>query len=525
MHRKPKSRILTIFLLKTGLNDPSQILKPRDLLIEIPVDIEGVRHGTLFFQPSQNKQPTWLSLFRGAIELDFNRAYNASTAAIWLLEINEKQLAIAFGYGRNMLKPGVYEEDFGLKITLNAVDPNKIKSLDRMTLDAVAQQSRIQASRDAALSEFGLDLEQDLLRAVTGTPSDPGLGQRLTGRDALQVTLGAQIRELPALMGRYLEEFEKEDYKVRYPWVDHIHEVDDPIKKAELDLQLIQKLRIQNLDRLWLCLPEIMDWEGIRGFKYQTTKNANLYSDIHVQTFLEQVNDPADIDEYLLKHRYQVHAIATENDAVVRHWPVYRCLYCEVDSGADTYLLNNGRWFRIATDFINRINEAVGAIPEQTIEFPSYADSSEGSYSKRVSDSSRGRFALMDRKLVGSTSLPNAIEFCDLYSNDKKIVHLKRYSGSSTLSHLFAQGVVSGKVFLNAPDFREELNTVLPAPYRLNNPASKPNASEFEIIFGVISKSKSRLVLPFFSRVNLKNAYSNLSGIGFRVSICKIQSA
>jgi uncharacterized protein (TIGR04141 family) len=524
MSRKSKSRILTIFLLKPDLNEPAQILKPRKALSEIPVNIEGEEQGTLFFQPSENKQPAWLSLFRGAVDVDFKNAYNASTAAVWLLHVGEKQLAIAFGYGRNMLRPGVYEENFGLKITLNAVDSNKIKSLDRMTLDAIAQQSRIQASRDAALSEFGLDLEQDLLRAVTGTPLEPELGLRLTGRDALQVTVAVELPEVPRLMERYLREFEKEAYKARFPWVDHIHEVEDPVRRADLDLELLQRLRANNLDRLWLCLPEIMDWEGLGGFKYRNAKNARLHQDIHVQTFLEEVDDPKDLDEYMLKQRYQVCALATETEAVVRHWPVYNCLYCEVDSGSDTFLLNNGRWFRIATGFIARINEAVEKIPAPPFDLPSYSDSSEGSYSKRVSESDDGHFALMDRKLVGSISLPNAIEFCDLYSDGKQIVHLKRYSGSSTLSHLFAQAVVSAKVFLNETDFRHELNNILPHDYRLNNPASKPNATEFEIVFGIISKSKNKLVLPFFSRVNLKNANSNLLGMGFRVSICKIQA-
>jgi uncharacterized protein (TIGR04141 family) len=524
MPKKSKARILTIFLLKEGLIEPSQILKPRENLSEVPVNVEGEERGTLFFQPSEKKQPAWLSLFQGAVDIDLKNAYNASTAAVWLLDVGERRVALAFGYGRNMLRPGVYEENFGLKITLNAVDSNKIKSLDRMTLDAVAQQSRIQASRDASLSEFGLDLEQDLLRAVTGTPSDSKLGLRLTGRDALQVTVAVQMREVPSLIARYLEEFEKNDYKARFPWVDHIHEVEDPNKRADLDLQLLQKLRANNLDRLWLCLPEIMDWEGLGGFKYRNAKKAQLHQDIHAQTFLDEVDDPADLDEYMLKYRYQVCALAIENEAVVRHWPVYNCLYCEVDSGPDTYLLNNGRWFRIATGFITRINEAIEKIPAPAFDLPSYTDGSEGAYSKRVSECDESHFALMDRRLVGSISLPNPIEFCDLYSNEKHIVHLKRYSGSSTLSHLFAQAVVSAKVFLNETDFRQELNNLLPDVYRLDSPTSKPNASEFEIVFGIISKSKNKLVLPFFSRVNLKNAFSNLSGMGFRVSICKIQS-
>jgi len=523
--KKLKSRTLTVFLLKDGLKDPAEILKHSDTLTEFPVLIAGKATGALFVQPTDDRQPSWLILFQGSIEIDPAIVRNASSAAVWLVEIAGKTLALTFGYGRNLLKPGTYEEDFGLRITLNAVDPNKIKAIDRMTLDAVAQQTRIQAIRDASMSEFGLDVEQDLLRAVTGVPVDPALGHRFTGRDALQVTIPIELAKIPDLLASLLAEFAKDDFKARFPWIEQIHEIDDLVKKAELDLELIGKLRSKVLDGVWLAVPEMVDWEVIDGFRYRSSKKAPIHPDIHALTFLEEVGDPAEIDEYSLKRRYHLTAIANDNDVVVKQWPVYRCFYCEVTIGGDTFLLNNARWFRIATDFVQRINEAVEKIGEDTVAMPPYQDKSEPAYSKRIAEASGGLYALMDFRLIGSSSLPNRIEFCDLYSSSQQIVHLKRYSSSSALSHLFAQGVVSAKLFLNEVDFRRELNGVLPASHRLADPLPKPSAGDFEVVFGIISKSKKKLVLPFFSRVNLKNAHSNLTGMGFKVSVCKIPSA
>jgi uncharacterized protein (TIGR04141 family) len=374
------------------------------------------------------------------------------------------------------------------------------------------------------MSEFGLDVEQDLLRAVTGVPLDTTLGHKLTGRDALQVTRPVNLAEIPALLLRFLAEFSKDDFKIRFPWIDQIHEIDNPMKKAELDLELIQKLRTKTLDGVWLTVPEMVDWDGLAGFRYKSSERASIHTDIHALRFLEQVGDAAEIDEYTLKRRYHVSAISNDNEAIVKQWPVYRCFYCEVTIGEDTFLLNNGRWFRIATNFVQRINEAVENIPESTLVMPPYEDKSEPAYSKRVAEASEGRFVLMDSRLIGSASLPNRIEFCDLYSSGHEIVHLKRYSASSALSHLFAQGVVSAKLFVNEADFRQELNNVLPVSHRLVNPEPKPAADTFEVVFGIISKSKKKLLLPFFSRVNLKNAHSNLTGMGFKVSVCKIPS-
>src|SRR2546425_782967 len=130
----------------------------------------------------KSDQPCSLSLFEGALDLNAADLHNASSAAVLIVTVSEKTFVLTFGYGRSLLRPGVWEEDFGLRVTLNAVDPLRIRSVDRFKFDAISQHSQIQASRDANIVEFGLDVEQDLLRAVTGKPRDPTLANQLTGK-------------------------------------------------------------------------------------------------------------------------------------------------------------------------------------------------------------------------------------------------------------------------------------------------------------------------------------------------------
>lgn len=522
MPRAPRSRAITVFLLRDGPAEPARIFKRLDELVNFSVRSGDEQRGMLYVQPSYTRPPSWLSFFRGAVEFDGVDAYNASTSAVWLTEAAGRLFAVTFGYGRNLLRPDSWEEDFGLRVTLNAVDKDRIRTVDRMTLDAISQQSRIQASHDASISEFGLDVEQDLLRAVTGVPERPALGVRLTGRDALHANLRAELRDIPQLLARYMEEYQREDYKVRFPWVAQIHEVTDPIKKAELDIQLVQKLRAGELERMWLAPPEILDWENLAGFKYRTARTAAIYPDIHVRAFLESCNDPLVIDEYALKQRSHVYLFGADNETIVNSWSIYRCLYCEVHDGNNLFLLNNARWFRIASDFVERIADAVERIPQNVLQLPAYRDRSEGSYCARIAAEDAGRFALMDRRLVTYAGLPSSVEFCDIYSVNRQMVHLKRYSGSSTLSHLFAQGVVSARLFLSEAHFRDAVNGLLPDTHRLPDPQARPRPDEYEVVYGIISLSARELVLPFFSRVNLKNAWTNLTSMGYRVSVSKI---
>ena len=127
---------------------------------------------------------------------------------------------MSFGYGKSLLRPGTWEEDFGLRVTLNAVDPSRIRSIDRVKFDAISQHSQIQASREANIIEFGLDVEQDILRAVTGKPRDAALATQLTGKDALKADVRLVLSDIPSYLVRLGEIFVQNTYKEHFSWVD-----------------------------------------------------------------------------------------------------------------------------------------------------------------------------------------------------------------------------------------------------------------------------------------------------------------
>lgn len=116
------------------------------------------------------------------------------------------------------------------------------------------------------------------------------------------------------------------------------------------------------------------------------------------------------------------------------------------------------------------------------------------------------------------------LEFCDLYTRNLEIIHIKRYGGSSVLSHLFSQGLVSGETFRRDEGFRRSVDRLLPQTHKLRAAVGNVDASRFEVVFGIVSKSPRPLNLPFFSKVNLRNAERRLSSYGYRVSLLKIQA-
>jgi uncharacterized protein (TIGR04141 family) len=111
--------------------------------------------------------PPWVSFFDGAVD-DLSGVQGSSTSAVLLVRTGGRTFAIAFGFGRILLQPGTTDDRFRPWVTLNAVDHTQIRSVDRETLDSPAPHSQIQARKAASITEFGLDVDQDLLRAVTG---------------------------------------------------------------------------------------------------------------------------------------------------------------------------------------------------------------------------------------------------------------------------------------------------------------------------------------------------------------------
>lgn len=185
-------------------------------------------------------------------------------------------------------------------------------------------------------------------------------------------------------------------------------------------------------------------------------------------------------------------------------------------------MLSGGRWYRLTTDFVHDINEYFESMDSYEGNLLAFEDDSETDYNQRVANSDPARFVLMDRRMIQYGGGYNRIEFCDLLRDGREIIHVKRYGASSVLSHLFAQGLVSGELFHTEPAFRHAVNGLLPDAHKLDDADRIPEPGEYEIVFAIVSDAPGDLVVPFFSRVNLKHASRRLRGYGYRVTRAKI---
>jgi len=526
--KKPPSIDLTIHLIKKDRSDPDSILDAVGHLAEHTIEFTDGTTGYLYIKRPTPNPPKWGKFFADHVELrEFGRG--ASPAAVLLLEVEDRWFAVTFGLaGRSLIDSECTEERFGLLVVLNSIPETSVRSIDKTAFDARGTQSRVQTSQEASLEDFGLDIERDLVRAVTGTPEDETLGRRLHGMDALRATVNIALDDLPAALVEYNTRHRSKIYKKHFGWIDQIAEVKDTSLKRTLDAKMLEHIQREEFDRCWMAVPEIIDWGMFTRFRYGQRKRNAKHHDMHLPAMIQELDEissdgfvAADVDLQMLQKKRVL--CISDDDMPRDSWTVYKCLYAEIDYNRNSYLLSAGKWYCVNRDFVQEVNDYFAAIPRYESALPEYDDDSEGAYNERVALENTETFALMDKKNIMYGGGPNRIEFCDLYSDECDMIHVKRYGGSSVLSHLFAQGTTSGELFQLQSDFRELVNDRLPDSHKLDNHVTPPDRDEYRVVFAIISDQRSDdLKIPFFARLNLRSAANRLGAFGYRVAVTKI---
>ena len=510
---------LTIYLLKESHSDAEDAIPTKKGIDAYPLESGREHIGDLYVQRRRAQAPRWAKFFKGYLEPG-QLGHVSSASAVLLMKARNRLFAITFGQGRYLLDPDGWEERFGLRVALNSIGESNVRSIDKRTFDAISRHTREQASRETAASAFTLDIEQDLLRAITGTPTNSDLGRRMSGMDALHTAIPASITSLRALLPAYFDKFLDTSYRTTFPWVDHISEVSNRAHVDQLDTRLTEQIASGSHDGIWMAVPDVLDWTRVDGFRW-SGRQQPLLNDIHLQGFLDSLPDLELLTAKFMKHR-KVSCIDHEGIEFAS-WQAYRCIHAQIDRNGDSYLLSGGKWYKLTRDFVDEVNEAYWRLPRYAHDLPPYADKSETVYNLRAARSDPVRYAHMDDRPVLHGGVYGKVEFCDLLIDGKDILHVKRYGASSVLSHLFSQGLVSGVLFQTDVEFRRKVNVLLPDGHRISDIERRPTTNEYNVVFGVISDKPGDLTLPFFSRLNLKHAVKQLTGYGYRVSIGKIE--
>jgi uncharacterized protein (TIGR04141 family) len=512
---------MTVFLMKEGVKKP-KVIEENNKPNHKEINLSNLKADFYWeFKPSK---PGWIALFEDVSELSDINFYGVSSRALLIFEIGGRVVCFCFGHSRHLIQPLLIERYFGLKVALNLTDPKLIKSIDKSTISSIPFRSRSQSSKNVSISEFDFKFDWEILKTISGVVErDDDEYEMVTGCDSVSIYTDIEFDEIPDLALRLINASKEERYKEKYPWIDCIVPVRDKSLISKLDSQLIDKICSNSFQEVWLAPPKLIPFEDFSGFAYNRRKknksSVQTYPELDLEACLKIKGYYESLDADKVKKTKIF--LYNGNKEKLDSWTLYQCLNGEVEIDGEMYLLNDGEWYQINRDFSETVNEYFIKFPRSSLALPNYRGKTEPKYLEYVT--TNFNFALLDRKGVKPNTASSSIEFCDLFTEDEELIHVKRYSASATLSHLFSQAYVSAEALLHYEEIVDQVNEHLGGynGFKLRfNPNTWPRKQK--IIFAVMQKRKGDLHFPFFSKVNFKQYSQRLMDMGFKVELLKI---
>jgi uncharacterized protein (TIGR04141 family) len=519
-----KQRQLRVLLLADDIRDLDDVIRaiPGARVFDVTSDMPY--EGRVVIRQSESRIPDWLEFLTPAIDGPMQGLSNSLSGGLLLLRVTGRLFAVTFGQGRTLVSQNAHERGFGLRVVLNAVDPGQVRSIDDRSMEDLVLTRRRQASRAASLDVFGLDVTRDLLRSVTGVPRDRWLGKKITGSDALTCSLAADVSQVGDVCNRLLSIYRSNDYKTHFGFVDNLRKEAQPSLIGELESRLDADLASGDTSHLYLAPPTVVDWEAGAGFVYSSSLSTSQYSDLDFDDFAASHRSDWRLTAESLRHTHI--SLRADNGADLDRWPAFNCVIYETEIGDRLYVLCEGDWYSVERDFAKRVAEDMHSLAETRLTLPNAtAGETEPEYIERVAASPD--YLQMHGKPVGVAGARSPIEFCDLLTNNRELVHIKRRVRSATLSHLFAQGAISAEEFASDAEFRErvrrKIEDVDPA-FSAQIPEERPHATH-RVVFAIISQHKGNDpgVLPFFSKLNASNAARHIRRLGLDASVLMVE--
>ncbi len=533
---KGKSNKFSIYLLKENYNANNALKKDHKLSNQIEAS-NLPKNSTLYLLDNPPTVPWWKSFFGITTELK-----QISKGALLFIPIGSRCFALSFGHAHHYLHDESYEYDFGLKVTLNCIDPEKLKSTDILAPGSSRRQ-RIQLPKAQALTYFDFDQNTNILRSLTGKVKNEYAEflKNVTGSSSLKISLKVSPDELPEICKKLLALYSSENFKSTFPNINNIKTVKDPNIKKQLDKSLLKAVKRKE-EKLSLSIPEIIDFHDNIGFSFSSKKNAAIYDDACIENYYEHLGiEKIDLKNIILEtiKSQSIYIKTNDQSEIKKYFYIYKCLIFDttlLHRESKTYHFCDGEWYEIDNNFIQRLNNFLDksdynfehSLPNFTFEYKDQTGKlSESFYNQAVANASNGGIICLDKKNIAPNG-ETQVEPCDLYSSHQEygvLYHLKRSTDSSSLSHLFNQGANSIQLLINEKKAREKFKELLPD----DKPELKNHIDDFnkiKVVYAIITKkdsSKRSENLPLFSKISLMRSLQMLTSMRISAGYCFVK--
>lgn len=533
---------ISLFLHK-DVSDFQECIKESalDKVTQYKIDSEKIGlDGYIYIHEKTKNFPPWKGqLEKIAEDGNIKIEENVSNKAVVVVKYEENYFSLTYGRGKSIIDDDKIVKNFGLKVSANLIEPNRIKSLNSFSIGEAIILNNKQASILSSQDQMQVDKEKEILKSIAGSPKDDSIAKFLYGSDSLNITVNYDITGLKNLIEGYYNAYNKEYYKDNgFEWIDNIKNVKNKKTKNILNQQLVKAIVLGEFDNIVVSPNEIIDWgdaekyivNGIgedNEFSIHDTKFSKYFR--YIKEDFDETIDTVDTINYdkiinkLKRNKIKIKYISSEEKQDIAN--IYKCLVFETIIEDKKFILCFGDWYEVNEIYYDNIKEKISKISISSIELPPFkSGEKEEIYNERVSNQNL-EYILMDQKNYQPKEYGKSkIEICDIFTSDNELVHVKIARGSSSFSHLFAQGLVSAKLLANDNNVINFINESINEKNTFNILNKDKSNEEFEIVYAIIDNRDKRMdeIIPFFSMINLVQVTENLSSMGYKFSITRI---
>ncbi len=522
-----KSQTLSIYLLKDN-NTFESYIKSNENYQDVTSSNLKFPTGSRFYLKNEQPQDIWWSDYCG---VDDKRQQLTQSGLAFVPFIDETEnthtFLLSFGYAYHDIKDDAYESDFGLIVTLNAIDVKKLNSIDSVSL-LNYKKERIQSPDYTEMTFFDIEQDSTLIKTLVGIPKEEyiSLISHITGANNVRVRNKLSASEINELLEKLWILYNSKDFEKEFPEIQNIKHVKDIAIISKLNAKLVLELNNSN-NEIKISWPDIFSVSNSYSYKIICNRKSRIFADSifsnDVYQFLKDKKITLDIDLF-----NKTTITKTDNDSEEKTKKTLLdciCFSCRLTKDEE-YHLYDGQWYKVNIDYMNQLNTFIKCAILNNFsnlpDLPSSIKRLEDSYNKYCANNKD--IFLADKHCLQYGY--SKIEACDLIDFSEKgkiyLIHNKLNTSSSTLSHLFNQGYVSAELLINDDNSIEKFKNVLIDKKIPNSLIARLDDKNFSVIYGIISSkvdhtkpaSIQKDYLPLFSKIALRKAIKDLKKIG-----------
>jgi uncharacterized protein (TIGR04141 family) len=504
------SRPFSIYLLKEPF-DAANALEAENSLRS--VDAGNLPAGATLLVHDGPRHPPWWKDYFGVKRT----LLQSSKGAIVFLPVEERVFVLCFGHVAHNLKDESYEYDFGIRTTLNCVDPLKLKNTDTVEPGS-ARRQRTQHAMETDLTYFDFDADSAVLKSITGKVKDEhaDIVRHVTGASSLRISTPIPPDELIKLCSRLLGLYRDDSYLTSFPDIQKIAPVRDPGRTADLNATLLAAVRARG-DSVRLATPALIDYELDNDSLYVRFLHAGrsmLYPDVSIEHYYQHLDESGRSVDGLTLDQLKSHRLGLTDEfgEVRKSYTIFKSLLFDTSEGTSgsTFYLNEGNWYEVDSSYVADLQARLDPFWSDLAFLEDCPQDLEGDYNAAMGK--KAGFVCLDTTNV-SPKGQTQIEPCDIYlADDGKatLVHVKISTGSSLLSHLFNQGTNSVELLRSEDSAPGRLIELIRAKANdfsdVDALVAAVRSGDYAVVFAIITRKdpgEKSLNLPLFSRISL----------------------